>query len=280
MVSPRTARTLGGGVLEMTENRTEPQRYRISVVMIVKNEADNLRVSLPSVAGWADEIVILDSGSTDDSEAIARQYGAKWFVNTNWQGFGKQRQLAQSHATGDWILALDADEEVNPQLAESIQAVKKTQPDRTVYGIRRLDFVFGQQIDSALWGVKAHWRLYPARFRYDDSPVHESVMLQGATTEKLLGFLHHHTAPSPYFWVKKRLDYAAAWALDRHGKEKKVGFMKICINASWAFFKQYIIDGRFLQGRYGFIYSCLFAHYTFNKYLMLYQMGTDQKTFS
>lgn len=264
----------------MTENITEHRRYRISVVMIVKNEADNLKLSLPSVAGWADEIVILDSGSSDDSEAIARQYGAKWFVNTNWQGFGKQRQLAQSYATGDWILALDADEEVSPKLAESIQTVTKTQPARTVYGVRRLDFVFGHRIDSAFWGVKAHWRLYPARFRYDDSLVHESIMLQGAATEKLLGFLHHHTAPSPYFWIKKRLDYAAAWAQDRHKKGKKVGFATVCINASWAFFKQYIIDGRFLQGQYGIIYSCLFAHYTFNKYLMLYQMGVDQNTSS
>ena len=77
------------------------KRYRLSVVMIVKNEADNLKVSLPAIADWVDEIIILDSGSTDDGQKIAQSHGAKWHVNTDWQGFGRQRQLAQAYATGD-----------------------------------------------------------------------------------------------------------------------------------------------------------------------------------
>ena len=178
-------------------------KYPLSVVMIVKNEAHNLALSLPSVAEFADEIIILDSGSTDNSRQIAESFGAKWFVNTNWQGFGKQRQIAQSYATGEWILALDADEVVTMALKNSILQTIKNPPADTVYGIKRLDFVFGHQIDNALWGVKAHWRLYPKHFGYDNNLVHESVVLTGANTAKLDGFLAvsytHLTLPTtPY----------------------------------------------------------------------------------
>ena len=251
-------------------------KYPLSVVMIVKNEAHNLALSLPSVAEFADEIIILDSGSTDNSQQIAESFGAKWFINTNWQGFGKQRQIAQSYATGEWILALDADEVVTNTLKNSILQTIKNPPANTVYGIKRLDFVFGHQIDNALWGVKAHWRLYPKHFGYDNNLVHESVVLTGANTAKLDGFLEHHTAPTPKFWLEKRLDYAKAWADDRHNQGKKGKFYKVVLNPLWAFIKQYVIDGRFLQGRYGLIYSLLFSQYTFNKYACLYDLSHNQ----
>lgn len=251
-------------------------RPTLSVVMIVKNEADNLRISLPPLQGLADEIVILDSGSTDNSQAIAEQYGAKWFINTDWQGFGRQRQIAQTYATGDWILALDADEELSDELKHSIRQVIENQPADTVYGIKRLDFIFGQQIDNALWGVKAHWRLYPSSFGYNDNLVHESVVLNQASTDVLAGFLRHHTAPTPKFWLEKRLDYARAWAIDRHAQGKKGKLFQVVANPLWAFFKQYIVDGRFLQGRYGLIYALFFVQYTFNKYAILYDLSYNQ----
>lgn len=125
-----------------TVDHTQPIRpYRLSVVMIVKNEARNLALSLPAIADMADEMIILDSGSTDNSQAIAQQYGAKWFVNTDWPGFGKQRQIAQSYATGDWILALDADEVVDAVLKEEILRATLSKPENTVYGLRCLDYI-------------------------------------------------------------------------------------------------------------------------------------------
>ncbi|WP_066799756.1 glycosyltransferase family 2 protein [Moraxella oblonga] len=251
-------------------------KYTLSIVMIVKNEAKNLMISLPALKDLADEIIILDSGSTDNSQDIALQYGAKWFINTDWQGFGKQRQLAQSYATGDWILALDADEEITPKLKNSILEAIKHKPDNTVYGIKRLDFVFGHCIDNPYWGVKAHWRLYPKHFNYDNNLVHESVVLNNAQTKHLDGFLHHHTAETPLFWLGKRLDYAKAWADNKHKNGKKGKFPKVILNPLWAFIKQYIIDGRFLQGKYGLIYSLLFTQYTFNKYACLYDLSHNQ----
>ena len=113
--------------------------YRLSVVMITQNEADNLRRCLPLIATVADEIIILDSGSSDDSAAVAAQYGAQWHENHDWQGYGIQRQRAQALATGDWILALDADEAPDAALLAALADIKKEAPASTIYGIRRLD---------------------------------------------------------------------------------------------------------------------------------------------
>ena len=260
----------------MIANMTTHTPHRLSVVMIVKNEAHNLAISLPPLVGLADEIVILDSGSTDNSRQLAEQYGAKWFVNTDWQGFGRQRQIAQSYAAGDWILALDADEEITDELKQSILKVIQNQPDNTVYGIKRIDCIFGHEIDNPHWAIKAHWRLYPKSFGYNDNLVHESVVLNDAKTAVLKGFMRHHTAETPLFWLSKRLEYAKAWADDRHNQGKKGKFSKVILNPFWAFFKQYLVDGRFLKGKYGLIYSLLFTQYTFNKYAILYDLTHNQ----
>ena len=95
----------------------------LAAVLIVKNEADNLRACLASLDGLVDEIVILDSGSQDDTPAIAAEFGARFFVNTAWPGFGRQRRLAQSHVQSEWVLWLDADERLTPELKAAIAAV-------------------------------------------------------------------------------------------------------------------------------------------------------------
>ena len=106
-------------------------RKSLSVVMIAKNEAQLLDDCLQSVA-WADEIVLVDSGSNDATQEIAQRYGAKVFSNLNWQGFGKQRQLAQGYASCDYVLMLDADERVTPTLRQSIEKVLEDADDKAV----------------------------------------------------------------------------------------------------------------------------------------------------
>ena len=250
----------------------EPRPYRLSVVMIVKNEAKNLELSLPSLKGWIDELIVLDSGSADHGRQLVEAAGGQWFENLTWPGFGKQRQIAQSYATGDWILALDADEVVTEDLKKSILIEIQQPPKETVFGVKRLDCIFGHQIDNAYWPVKAHWRLYPKHYQYNDNLVHESVVLANAVTKVLSGFLLHQTAPTPKFWLEKRLDYAKAWAVDRDQRGKTVGIWGVFFHTFWAFIKQYFIDGRFLMGKYGFVYALLFTQYTFNKYAILYDL--------
>ena len=147
----------------------EARPFRLSVVMMVKNEAKNLAISLPALKGWIDELIVLDSGSTDHGQQLVEEAGGQWYVNTDWQGFGRQRQIAQSYATGDWILALDADEEVTEALKQSILQVIQHKPENIVYGIKRIDCIFGHKIDNQYWALKAHWRLYPKHFQYNDN---------------------------------------------------------------------------------------------------------------
>lgn len=265
----------------MDKLNTLERPYRLSVVMMVKNEAKNLAITLPALKGWIDELIVLDSGSTDQSQQLVEEAGGQWYVNTEWPGFGKQRQLAQSYATGDWILALDADEEITEELKTSILQVIQAKPENTVYGIKRIDCIFGHEIDNQYWAVKAHWRLYPKTFQYNDNLVHESVLIDGAQKETLKGFMLHHTADTPEFWLSKRLQYAHAWAIDRYQRGRTVSIPSVILHAWWAFFKQYVVDGRFLKGTYGFIYSLLFTQYTFNKYAILYDLHHNEaeKTF-
>ncbi|WP_237414649.1 glycosyltransferase family 2 protein [Acinetobacter nectaris] len=260
----------------ITAINQQSRLYRLSVVMIVKNEAKNLEKSLPALYGWIDELIVLDSGSTDHSEQLVMQAGGKWYCNADWPGFGKQRQIAQQYATGDWILALDADEEITPDLRDSILKAIHNPPEHVVYGIKRIDCIFGHKIDNPYWSLKAHWRLYPKSFQYNDNLVHESVELNNAVCKKLEGFLLHHTADTPLFWLDKRLSYAKAWAEDRFPKGKSVSVSSIFIRSFWAFFKQYIVDGRFLMGKYGLFYAALFSQYTFNKYAILYDLAENK----
>lgn len=254
----------------------QPRPYRLSVVMIVKNEAKNLEKSLPALYGWIDELIVLDSGSTDHSELLVKQAGGQWHCNNRWPGFGKQRQIAQQYATGDWILALDADEEITPALRDSILEAIDNEPKNIVYGIKRIDCIFGHKIDNPYWPLKAHWRLYPKTFQYNDNLVHESVVLADAERKILAGFLLHHTADTPLFWLDKRLSYAQAWAQDRYPKGKRVGATSVVCRSVWAFLKQYVVDGRFLMGKYGLFYAALFSQYTFNKYAILYDLAENK----
>lgn len=243
-----------------------------SVVMITKNEHRNLSRLLPVLSGWADEIVIYDNSDREQNQSalLAEQYGAKFYrAQLSWAGFGVQRQRAQALATHDWILALDADEVPDETMRRAILQITNQPPQNTIYGMRNLDFIGHSRIDSPNVRLKAHWRLYPKRFGFDDALVHENLRLEGAHTAVLDGYAHHHTSPNSAFWLRKRLSYAQAWANDRVQK-KRFGVGKIVLHTVGAFFKQYFIDKRFLCGKAGLIYACLFAQYTFNKYALLY----------
>ena len=170
----------------------------LSVAMIVKNEAQDLAACLDTVKGWVDEIVILDSGSTDETAQIAEQYDAKFYVNADWQGFGKQRQLAQQYVTSDYVLWLDADERVTPELKHSILQAVKNDEQNTVYKIGRLSEVFGRQIRHSGWYPDYVVRLYRTTFaKYGDELVHEKVHFpKEANVKKLTGDLLQYSSLS------------------------------------------------------------------------------------
>lgn len=251
----------------------------LGVAMIVKNEAENLAACLATVQGWVDEIVILDSGSTDNTHEIAEQFGAKFYVNTDWQGFGKQRQLAQSYLTSDFILWLDADERVTETLRQSIQqAVAKAFPN-VAYKVPRLSSVFGREIRHSGWYPDYVLRLYPtALAQYNDQLVHEKVVLPPhAKVEKLTGDLQHFTYKDLHHYLVKSAGYARAWAEQREKSGKTASLWQGVNHALGCFIKMYFFRAGFLDGKQGFLLAILSAHSTFVKYADLWVRTKGEK---
>ncbi|AHG77852.1 glycosyltransferase family 2 protein [Mannheimia varigena] len=244
----------------------------LSVAMIVKNEAQDLAACLETVKGWVDEIIILDSGSTDETPQIAAEYHAKFYTNTDWQGFGKQRQLAQQYVTSDYVLWLDADERVTEELKHSIlQAVKKDEKN-TVYKISRLSEVFGKQIRHSGWYPDYVVRLYRTDFaKYGDELVHEKVHYpKEAIVKKLQGDLLHFTYKDIHHYLVKSASYAKAWAIQRANAGKAASLFDGVTHAIGCFVKMYFLKAGFLDGKQGFLLAVLSAHSTFVKYADLW----------
>ncbi|WGE55556.1 glycosyltransferase family 2 protein [Actinobacillus equuli subsp. equuli] len=244
----------------------------LSVAMIVKNEAQDLAKCLETVQGWVNEIIVLDSGSSDETVHIAESFGAKVYVNSDWQGFGKQRQLAQQYVTSDYVLWLDADERVTPELKQSIlQAVEKDEKN-TVYQVSRLSEVFGKQIRHSGWYPDYVVRLYRTDFaKYGEELVHEKVHYpKHATVKKLTGDLLHFTYKDIHHYLVKSASYAKAWAIQRANAGKKASLLDGVTHALGCFVKMYLLKAGFLDGRQGFLLAVLSAHSTFVKYADLW----------
>ncbi|MDK1084170.1 glycosyltransferase family 2 protein, partial [Cronobacter sakazakii] len=216
-------------------------RARLSVVMIAKNAASLLPDCLASVA-WADEIVVLDSGSSDDTVAVATAAGAKVFTESDWQGYGIQRQRAQQYASGDYILMIDTDERVTPELAQAIRQVLKQPDPQAVYSIARRNLFLGRFMRHSGWYPDRVTRLYAReRYRYNDNQVHESLDAPGARVVTLSGDLLHLTCRDFASFQRKQLNYATAWAQERHQQGKKVSVPGIFGRTLAAFCKTLIL---------------------------------------
>ncbi|VED45369.1 Putative two-domain glycosyltransferase [Raoultella terrigena] len=194
---------------------------RLSVVMIAKNAADLLPDCLASVS-WADEIVLLDSGSSDGTIELARSLGAQVYINTDWQGYGVQRQRAQDYATGDYVLMIDTDERVTPELAQSLRQALAAPKEGAIYSIARRNYFLGRFMRHSGWYPDRVMRLYPRLgYRYNNNLVHESLDAKGAQIIELTGDLLHLTCRDFSGFQQKQLAYATAWAQERHQKGKK-----------------------------------------------------------
>lgn len=251
----------------------------LAVALIVKNEAKNLEACLNTVANWVDEIVVLDSGSTDETEQVARKYTEKFHVNKDWPGFGPQRRLAQEYIESDFVLWLDADERITDELKISIQqAVEKNEPN-TLYSICRLSWVFGRYIRHCGWYPDRVVRLYPTQLtQYDDSLVHEKVEIStDMNVKELSGDAIHYTYNDLHHYLVKSAGYAQAWAEQREKRGKKSSILEGMLHAVACFLKMYVFKAGFLDGKQGFLLSVLSAHSTLVKYADLWIRTSTEK---
>ncbi len=252
----------------------------LSAVLIVKNEQDSLSECLDTLS-WVDEIVVLDAGSSDGTIEIAKKFTQKVFSDPDWQGYGLQRQRAQSYASGNWIVMIDADEHVTPELKASIQAVVE-QNDRTkIYALPRLSWVFGRFIRHSGWYPDYVNRLYPRnKATYGDEKVHEKLHFgRDMQVVKLKGDLLHYTYRDLQHYLVKSASYAAAWAEQRQAKGKRSSLFQGFWHGVACFLRMYVFRLGFLDGRQGLLLAILSAHSTFVKYADLWvkrQIATSQ----
>jgi (heptosyl)LPS beta-1,4-glucosyltransferase len=244
---------------------------KLSAVLIVKNEGDSLAACLEKLR-WADEIIVLDSGSTDNTREVARKFTSHVYVDEDWQGFGIQRQRAQARARGDWILMVDADEHVTDKLRQEIQHVISANAQNKVYEVPRLSWCFGGFIRHSGWYPDYVVRLYPRQVaHYGPERVHEKLQYaQTVEVTRLKGDLLHYTYRDLEHYLVKSAQYAKEWAMQRAAQGRSTNLLKGMLHGIGCFVKMYVLHAGFLDGRQGFLLAVLSAHSTFVKYADLW----------
>jgi len=254
----------------------------LSVALITLNEAANLPRTLASVR-WANEIVVVDSGSTDATLAIARSFGAQVFEEP-WKGFAAQKNSAITHAAGDWILSLDADEEVSPELAREIQSLLAGAPAFSAYRIPRLNHFLGRPLRHGGYWPDPKLRLFRrGAARFQPQPVHETMQADGPVG-RLKGYLIHHCYPTlgDYNEHMNRYSTIAAQALVDSGSANRSRawlFWNARLNPAATFFYNYIFRLGFLDGREGLLQHLNHSAYIRSKYLKAWSLaGAERPT--
>lgn len=237
---------------------------KISATIITFNEEASLPRALASVA-FCDEIIVVDSGSTDRTCEVARQSGAK-IISSDWPGYAIQKNFAADAASNNWILALDADEEITAELRASIEQVSERGPRHHAYRFPRLARYLGRWIHHSGWYPDAKARLYDRRHgSWQGDYVHESVRVDGSVGE-LSGDLLHYTCDS-FDDHKRRVDrYTDLAARELVDQGRRVGWIKLLASPPWAFLRSYILQRGFLEGAEGLLIARMAAVYVYSKY--------------
>ena len=239
----------------------------ISVIIITKNEAANIRACLESVA-WADEIVVVDSGSADDTVNICKAMGARVYVHPDWPGFGPQKNRALGYATNEWVFSIDADERVTPELhAELIQAMNEERAQG--FYLPRLSQFCGRFIRYSGWYPDYVLRLFKRDAgRFSDNLVHESVLLTGRTARLKKPLLHYSYLTTDD--VERKVEhYSTAAAQQMFQSGKRPGWPGAVLRAGWAFARTYFLRLGVLDGSAGLNIARMNVRTTYLKYRKL-----------
>jgi glycosyltransferase involved in cell wall biosynthesis len=242
----------------------------LSVIVLTLNEERNLADCLESVR-WVDEVILVDSGSTDKTIAIARQYTAN--IHTiAWQGYGAARNFGVAKAKGEWILWLDADERVMPELAEEIrEIVRKNDPAVAGYSVARRAFFLGRWIRHCGWYPSRVTRLFRReKGKFSETRVHERLLLDGpvvTTSHDLI----HYTDPDLNHYFTKFNKYTSLAVEDLRAQGRRFSLVDLLVRPPFMFIKMYILRAGFLDGIQGLILSVLSSAYVFTKYAKLWE---------
>ena len=266
-----------------TGNATLAPAVRLSVIVITKNEAGRLPTCLASVA-FADELIAVDSSSTDNTVELARSFGARVTVTTDWPGFGLQKQRALDAATGDWVFCIDADEWLDDTLAAAIRQITEAplaSSPAAHYAVGRMSAFCGQWMRAGSWYPDVGIRLFKrgsARFSPDlvherlllDSPPGTAPGLKPPKPPELPGLLLHNSMTGLHDAVDKMNRYSSGRAADLYARGRRGGVGRAVGHGLWAFFRGYVLRRGFLDGRLGFVLAVLDGQASYFRYLKMW----------
>ncbi|MEO6223548.1 MAG: glycosyltransferase family 2 protein [Vicinamibacterales bacterium] len=243
---------------------------QVSAIVITLNEASNIRDCVASLI-WATEIIVVDSGSTDGTQELARAAGAR-VITHDWPGYAAQKDYAASEASHDWILSIDADERVTPELAAEVQQTLEQPSDLAGFRIPRVTFHLGRWIRHTDWYPDYQLRLYDRRHAsWARRRVHESVTARGPVGQ-LSNDLQHYAYRDIGHHYETMQHYTRLAALQMFEEGRRAGFFSLLVHPPAAFLRNYILKAGFLDGTPGLIVSAMNAHYVFMKFAKLWAL--------
>ena len=238
----------------------------ISVIIITKNSQLSIKKTLESVT-WANEIIVIDSNSSDDTVKICRSFHAVVKKSLNWPGFGAQKNKALSLAKNRWILSIDSDEVVSKNLANEIRRIVRLNPKGSAFNIERINFFCNQQVKYSGWQNDYVIRLFPKKgSAFTKDQVHEKIIFEGSL-HKIYGPILHYSYRNLDDVTDKIHRYSSAAARDLLYSEKKITLRSALYHSFWAFFKTYFVRFGFLDGKIGLIIAFMNMETTFYKYV-------------
>ena len=249
----------------------------ISVVIITRNEGHIIGKTLQSLQGVTDDIVIVDSGSTDDTLVICRQFNTN-IIEPGWNGYGPNKNMGIKAAKHNWILNLDADEMIDETLKRSLLALSLP-GENEVFEMRYKNFFIGKWIKHGEWGYDKHVRLFNRRvIQWNEAAVHENLTINADTKIILLkGNILHYTVQSLTEYEQKTIAYARLNAQKYFEQGKKKSLLKQYLSPVFSFIQNYFFRLGFLDGAAGFLIAKTTARYTFLKYAYLNEMISNPK---
>ena len=244
----------------------------LSAILITRNEEANLEDCLASLDGLATQIVVVDTQSTDRTLVIAQRYGALISSPTDWPGFGPQKNRALDLASEDWVLSLDADERLTPELRAEIKGVLD-KPQTDCYAIPRLSWYCGRFMRHSGWTPDYVDRLFKrGSARFSSDLVHERLIPKGPVL-KLKNRMLHYSFMNHAQVQEKMERYSTASAQQAFAKGKTASPLKAIVHGAWSFFRTYILRAGFLDGPQGFSLACSNAQGTYLRYMKLWRLN-------
>ena len=243
----------------------------LSVIIPTFNEAHNIEALLQSL-DWVDEILVVDSFSTDETITLAKKYTSS-VVQRKYTGPADQKNWAIPQVKHDWVLILDADERLTPELKKEIQGLLQTEIKEDAFWIGRQSFFMGKKIRYSGWQGDAVIRLIRKdRCRYDNKQVHEEIQTEGITVGKLQSKLEHYTYKDLHHFLEKMQRYSEWSAQDHLAKTPRVTLFHLYLKPLFRFLKHYIIQLGILDGKVGFIISVIMAWGVFLRYVKIQEI--------